>query len=135
MKAEKKELSRRQELAITALLQYGAVSKAATACGVPESTLWRWMQQKDFSSAYRVARRTLMERSTAILQQASMMAAAKFVQLMQDPEIPPYVQLAAARSVLEFARQGQEIEDIQERIAVLEENLLGEQPPGKLRAV
>lgn len=135
MKADRKELTRRQESAILALLQHASVSKAATVSNVAESTLWRWMQLKDFASAYRAARRTLMERSTALLQQASTMAAAKLIRLMEDPSVPPYVQLTAARSVLEFGRQGQEIEDMQERIAAVEEALEIEQPKGKLRAV
>jgi hypothetical protein len=135
MKGDKKELTRRQELAITALLQHGGVSRAALASNIPESTLWRWMQQKDFAIAYRAARRTIMERTTALLQQASTMAAAKLINMITDDSVPPYVQLAAARSVIEFGRQGQEIEDIQERITALEEALEIEQPKGKLLAL
>jgi hypothetical protein len=131
----REELTRRQEAAITALLQHGVVSRAAIASHVPESTLWRWMQQKDFAAAYRVARRTITERSVGLLQQASMMAAATLVNILQDANTPASVRMTAATRVLEFAFRGEELLDLEERIAALEETLESRASKERLRAI
>jgi DNA-binding MurR/RpiR family transcriptional regulator len=116
-------LSRRQESLITSLLQHGTVARAAEASHVPISTAWRWLQQKDFADAYRDARRTITERASAVLQQASTEAAAGLIHMMRDDTLPPMLRFTIKRAVLELARTGEELSDVQGSIAALKERL------------
>jgi DNA-binding MurR/RpiR family transcriptional regulator len=116
-------LTRRQEALITSLLQHGTVSRAAAAAHVPESTAWRWMQQKEFSDAYREARRTITERANALLQQVSTEAAVGLIEMMRDTSLPPTLRFTIKRAVLELARSGEELSDVQGSIAELKELL------------
>jgi hypothetical protein len=92
------------------------------------------MQQKEFASAYRAARRTITERSTGLLQQASVEAVGRLIEMMRDKTLPASVQYAVTRSVIELGRQGEEIADIQERIAALEAMLSEAPAPKGLKA-
>jgi hypothetical protein len=123
----REKLTRRQDALITALLQHGTVARAAEASHVPISTAWRWMQQKDFADAYRDARRTITERASAVLQQASTEAAAGLVMMMRDDSLPPMLRFTIKRAVLELARSGEELSDVQGAISELK--LLLREPP------
>jgi hypothetical protein len=125
-------LTRRQQQLIAAMLQHTSLAKAAAAAHVPESTAHRWLTQPEFVVELRHARRKLTERATTNLQAGAPLCAAKLIQLALDAEMPPTIQLAAASRVLELAFRGEELQDIQERIAALETRLgEGHQPPRK----
>jgi hypothetical protein len=119
----KEKLTRRQESLITSLLQHGTVARAAEASHVPVSTAWRWLQQRDFADAYRDARRTITERASAVLQQASTEAAAGLVMMMRDESLPPMLRFTIKRAVLELARSGEELSDVQGAISELRQRL------------
>jgi hypothetical protein len=55
MKGHGEKLSRKQDLAIAGLLTEPTIGEAAQKAGVSEVTLWRWLKQADFTSAYRLA--------------------------------------------------------------------------------
>ena len=50
-------ISRKQDTAIGALLSRPTISAAAESVGIGESTLRRWLKDRDFLAAYRAARR------------------------------------------------------------------------------
>lgn len=118
MKGHGEKLSRKEELAIVALLTRPTVAEAAQACGVSEVTLWRWMQQDAFREHYRQARRTALEGAIATLQQASGEAVATLRRNLTCGLAS--VEVRAALGILEQAIKGAELLDQAERIASLE---------------
>jgi hypothetical protein len=82
MKGLGENLTRKQELAIAALLSEPTVAAAAEKAGVSEVTLWRWQKQPEFLAAYRLARRETMEKATAFLQQSAWAASTTLVRLL-----------------------------------------------------
>lgn len=126
MKGHGQKLSRRQEQAIAALLTCPTLAEAATAAGISEPTLWRWLARPDFQDAYRTARREAVSQAVAHLQQASTEAVETLRRIMQDPEKSVTARVTAARTVLEFAIKGVELEDLAARIAALERRGAGE---------
>src|SRR2546423_933292 len=67
----RKELSRRQEQALLALMDGGSLSLADVArkINVNQSTLWRWMNRDEaFMREYRNLRRANVERGVARIQ-------------------------------------------------------------------
>ena len=121
MKGHGAKFGRKQEEAIAALLTSRNVEEAAKAVGIGVATLLRWLQVPEFQKAYRNARRAAFGQAIARLQQASTAAASTLMKLMVDPNIPPSVRARAADSVLNHSKHAIEIEDIDVRVAALEQ--------------
>ena len=64
-------MTRKQELAIAALLSESTHAAAAAKCGIGESTLWRWLRNEEFQTAYRSARRAPLDAVIAHLERAA----------------------------------------------------------------
>lgn len=114
------DLTSKQDKALQALLAQNTITAAAKAAGVGERTLYRWLDDPDFSAAYRHARRQVMQHTISRLQQASTHATTVLLMIMADKTVSPGVRLRAAVSVLEVAIKSVELEDLQQRIEALE---------------
>ncbi len=66
--------ARKAQQAIAALLEHPTIAAAATACGVSERTLWRWLQDADFQKKYRDAQRAVVDTAISKLQAATVKA-------------------------------------------------------------
>jgi hypothetical protein len=96
----------------------GVRLRLVSAIGI--TTLFRWMNEPQFKSAYLKARRESVSQAIARMQQATGAAGVTILKLMMDPNVPPAVKLRAAESVFSLAIKGIETEDIEARIAALE---------------
>lgn len=115
------KMERRQDLAIQALLMQPTVQEAAKAARVGERSLWRWLQLPDFQERYRAARRASVSQAVSRLQQASGGAVQCLVDVMEDTNAPATARVAAARTCLEMAIRGIELEDLASRVEALEQ--------------
>lgn len=112
--------TRAQTLALAALLSSRTIAEAATAAGVNERTLRRWLTSKAFASAYRAAARTVAyEASTAVLA-AQAEAVGVIRAALADPN--PTVRLRAAAQLLDLGVRFAE-DDVAERLAQLEQEV------------
>src|ERR1035438_2889758 len=116
-----KNLSPKQEEAILALLTTTNVEQAARAAKVGPRTLYRWQQEPEFDRAYRKARRDAFGQGTARLQQASGAAVSSILKIMVDQHAAASTKLRAADMVLTHGAKAIEIEDIEARVAALEQ--------------
>jgi hypothetical protein len=123
------KFSRKQEAAIGALLSQRNHEEAARAAGVSKRTLNRWLQLPEFQSAYREARRAAMFQASARLQQAASAAVSALLKVMVDPSTPASARVRAADCVLARGNQGLENEDLNVRLAVLEQAAELRKPP------
>jgi hypothetical protein len=114
-------LGRKQEDAIAALLTQRNVEEAARAAGIRVRTLLRWLKLPEFQNAYRQARREAFGQAVARLQQGTSAAATTLLKVMIDPSAPASVCVRAADSVLNHAAKAIELEDIEARVAALEQ--------------
>lgn len=134
----KENLSTKQDKAIDLLLVHFSVARVAQELSIAPSTLWRWQQEPLFQQRYRIARRAVTERSGALLQQASQLAAQRLVQMINDDDVPISIQFAACCKVLEFAHRAEELTDLQASVEELRAMLSDSSPPASkkgLRAV
>jgi hypothetical protein len=115
------KFERKKEEAIVALLSHRTVDEAANAIGIAPRTLLRWLQIPEFRAEYLKARREVVSQAIARLQQATGAAGITILKLMTDPNVPAAVKLRAAESVFGLALKGIEAEDIDVRLAALEE--------------
>jgi hypothetical protein len=78
------------------------------------------MKEREFSAAFREARRAAYSQSIARLQQGSSAAVTTLLKIMLDVNAPASTRVRAADSVLDHAAKAIEIEDIEARVAALE---------------
>ncbi len=124
------KLTRKQDLAIAALLEMPTITSAAKAAGVSEQTLWRWMQQTDFQEHYRMAKRRVVEQAITRLQGVTGQAVSTLQEIMINTNFSPTPRVLAARTILEFSLKAVELEDLAARVEELERRLEPETPPG-----
>ena len=127
------KFGRKKEQAIVALLSQRSVEDAARVAGVGTKTLGRWMIHPQFRQEYLEARRQVFGQATARLQQASGVAVSILMSVMLDTNAPASSRVRAAACVLDRAATGIEIEDMEMRLARLENLQLGTEQWGKGR--
>lgn len=125
------KFGRKREAAIQALLTQRNVEEAARVAGIGTQTLYRWMKEPEFETAYREARRAAFGQSIARLQQGASAAATVMLKTMVDPGAPAATRLRAADFVFSHAKHGIEIEDIDVRVAALEQAAKLAKPTGE----
>jgi hypothetical protein len=118
---ENGRLTAKQEKAIAALLTEPSVAAAAAKAGIATSTLFGWLRDPTFDTAYRTARRAAVGHAIARLQQLSSVAVVVLATVMADKNTPASVRVAAASKLLDMALRAVEIEDLEARVAALEE--------------
>jgi len=116
-------ISSKQEKAVLALVQEPTIRDAAKAVRVNEVTLYRWLRAPDFQASYRQARRDIMSQAIARLKSCCSTAVQTLQDVMEDEEATAASRVASARAVLELACKAVELEDLEMRIAALEERL------------
>jgi hypothetical protein len=121
MKGHGAKFGRKKEAAVLALLSQPNLEAAARLIGVGPATLLRWQKLPEFQVAFREARRAAYGQSIARLQQGSSAAVSTLFKLMLDPATPASTRARAADSVLDHAAKAIEIEDIEARVAALEQ--------------
>ena len=121
MKGHGTKFDRKMEEAVAALLTQRNIEDATKQVGISSPTLLSWMKQPDFVAEYRQARRAAFGQSISRLQQATGAAVSTLLKVMIDPNSPASTRVRAADSVLDHAAKAIEIEDIQVRLAALEE--------------
>ena len=113
-------LTGRQAKALEALLQEPTMARAAAAAGVGERSLRRWMTEPVFRDAVFRARREAFGQAIWLTQRYAAGAVATLVKVMGDAAAPPSSKVAAAGMLLKFGREGIELDDLAERVEMLE---------------
>ncbi len=121
MADNRRKLTAKQEQAIVTLLSNRTVEDAARACNTPARTLFRWLKEPEFDAAYRAAKRAAFGQAIARLHHLSSAAVSTLGKVMLDPATPPSTKVRAADSVLNHTIKAIEDEDIEARVAALEE--------------
>lgn len=113
-------LDDKQSEALVALLHEPTIARAATQVGIHERTLRRWLEEPTFKQAYHTARREAFGHAVGLLQRYAPVAVNTLVKVMTDERTPPGVKVAAAAILLKFGREGIELDDLAQRLELLE---------------
>lgn len=114
------KLSPKKHKAIVALLEKSTIRGAAESIDIGEVTLYRWLGNDEFQTAYRQAKSKIVGHAISRLQNASGEAVDALMEIIRDKEKPPSTRVTAARTILEMAVKGVEIEDIEARVTEIE---------------
>jgi DNA-binding MurR/RpiR family transcriptional regulator len=115
------KLRQKKQLAISALIQNSSVKEAASAINVSESTIYRWLQDPSFLASFREAKKRIVEHAISRMQATCEKAVQVLDEVMGDPMTPASSRVTSAKIVLDMSLRTVEIEDIENRIRVLEE--------------
>ena len=121
--ARNEGLSPKQEKAIIAMLSEATLDKAAKRVKVDPSTLYRWTLQPEFKEAFTKAQRECWERAIGHLQRLATAATQCLENVMSDPNSNAGSKVSAARTILEYAARGVELQDFEQRLSRLEERI------------
>ena len=117
------KINRKLEDAVAAMLTKRNVEEAASEVGISVATLMRWQKLPEFQALFREGRRTVYNQAVARLQQGTSAAAATLLKTMIDPATPPSVKIRAAEAIFNHAAKAMEIQDIEARVAALEQSV------------
>jgi hypothetical protein len=107
------------EKVLIALLETSSVREAAKVSGIGEATIYRFLQDKEFLSEYRNARRQTVESAIAQMQNAASEAVERLKELQYCEN--PAVAARCAQIIFENSVKGMETIDILERLEILED--------------
>lgn len=95
--------------------------KAIKKANISASTAYRWLKDPEFNQQLLELRRSMMSEVTASLQRKAMEAVNVLSEIMSDQEAPDYARISAAKSILDNAYKGLDLEDTQVRLDIIEE--------------
>lgn len=75
-----------------------------------ETTLHRWLRQREFAEALRAVRNEALGAVLSSVQQAAVEAVQTLREVMAGPDMPPSPRVAAARPVLDVALKAHDLE-------------------------
>ncbi len=102
-----------------ALAAGSTVSQAASKAGVSERTVYRRLEEETFQRGIETLRTEMVQRATAVLIAASLLAAKTLIEL-QDSKIPASVRRRAARDLLEMSERLRQVTTLEKRMVALE---------------
>jgi hypothetical protein len=109
-----------KEKAILALLREPTVQKAAEAVDIDESTLYRWLRDTTFATAYRDARREAFRHAIALTQKYAPHAVQALMKILASATSSDSAKVSAATAMLKFSREAIELDDLAARVEELE---------------
>jgi transposase-like protein len=115
-----KSLSERQRKAALLLASGSTIANAAREVGVNEKSVDNWLRTCAFQEAKRQAEDDLYNESLTLLKKSMRLAIGCLLRNMSE-KVSPYVQVQAASKLLDAALEVGKIEQLEARIAELEE--------------
>jgi len=116
-------LTPKQHKALAALLSETTVTAAAAAANIGERTLHTWLHEPAFADAYTALRHEAVGLAVGRLQHATGIAVDALIDVL-DTEYTPApaaVRVSAAKVIIEYAIRFRELDELERRIAQLEQ--------------
>jgi hypothetical protein len=124
MATKNDELTHKQHKALAALLSEPTVTAAAAKCGIGERTVHTWLHDVPaFAAAYTAARHDAVGQAVGRLQHATGIAVDALIDVLDSeyaPIAPAAVRVSAAKVIIEYALRFRELDELESRIAALE---------------
>lgn len=116
-------LTPRQKRSIPLVLRARSIDEGCRAAKISPQTWYRWMKVEGFSDTVRTQREAIIAESLDRLKSCVTDAVNELTGLVRTGEGP--VRLRACHHVLTHFMKVRELEDMERRLAVLEETILG----------
>ena len=120
------DLTRNQNKAIKALLEYPTIEQAAEAIGVNPRTIYRWLDDRDFKAELSRAEGEALDKVTRKLIYLGDHATNSLVDVLKNPnQRGASNRRLAAIAILTQMQKLRELRNIEERISALELEVYG----------
>ncbi len=106
---------------IEALMSTRSVEAAAKKVKVAPSTLYRWLREDDFKTAYRQVKSEVVGHALTRLQNATTKAVDALIAIVGDTKASAQTRVTAAKTILDFSTKAVETEEILARLEALEQ--------------
>jgi hypothetical protein len=111
------------DMLVVALACGATVENAAQSAQVSPRTAHRRLSDPAFKGRVRIYKAEMVQRIAGMLTAGSLEAIKKLLGLVQDPQTPPSVLVGAVRTLLEFGIRVRESADLEQRLAIVEQQL------------
>lgn len=118
-------LNQRQEKFLRAMLETTSIEQACEVAGINKNTAYKYLKDELFLKEYRALRRELMQQVTTALQKSSSDAVETLKEIMSDKDASTGARRQAAKDILDMAYKAIDIDDVQERLEIIERNMSG----------
>jgi len=108
-------------IVLAALLSNATVKATADATGLSESTIFKYLRDKDFKAKYEAAKLEMLEQSTSALQANIQKAVSAIVGIIEAENTPQQVRLNASDMLLRNSFRFTEQVEILRRLDRLEQ--------------
>jgi Helix-turn-helix of insertion element transposase len=120
---KRRALSAKQLRAIEVLLRTPGLAAAAKILNISRVTLFRWLNNEEFSTEYRRAQKQLLADTMALLRSSGTEAVQILRAVMLGKSTSDAVRVSAARSLIEFNLKMTEQFEHEERLSAIEQRL------------
>ena len=128
-KTSRKRLSPVGQRILKACLEQPTLERAAAAAGVSAATVWRYRQRPEYQQALHEIGERGIAQATARIQQVTLAAANEKIRMLMDPKTPESVRARVAERILSHAQKALERENLDKRVAALEQTCERQQGP------
>ena len=118
-----RHLTSKQAQGIQAILTAPTMEIAAKEAGTTRSTLYRWLGDDLFVQELNQAKRRMIDHHLLRLQRAAGSAIDTLTSICRDEDAPASARVTAAKEILATTLKARELEDIEERLVVIEEKI------------
>jgi AcrR family transcriptional regulator len=108
------------EIVVSALLTSNRVEDVAVMLNTSKRTIYRYLADKEFQALFDAAKARLLDEAIIKLRTESSRAVDVLVEIAQDKYCSPPARVAAARSIVQFAIEAGQIEDLEKKLHDLE---------------
>jgi len=122
MIATSKKMERKKEKVIACLIAQPSITLAAQEAGISQSTMYRWLNDEEFQMAYRKAKKEIVGHALTQVQKAVTKAVDTLLDVMGNGVVES-AKVSAAKTILELAIKAVEIEELEERLTILERRM------------
>lgn len=106
---------------LRAMLTEKNIEQAYKKAEISKTTAYKYLKDDNFKAELLKAKREIMSQVTTQLQQKALSAVQVVAEIMTSKESPDFARLQAAKTILDNAYKGLELEDLQADIEMIKE--------------
>ena len=108
------------EVVLAALLTTPNIDDVVKSTGIPRRTVFRYLNDEDFKRIFNESKMRILDGAILKLRNYAGDAVDTLYKIMNDQFAPYAVRVSAARSILEFAVETGQVEDLERKLRELE---------------
>jgi hypothetical protein len=108
------------EIVLAALLTTARIEDIAANTGIPRRTIYRYLNDEDFKRSFNEAKMRILDGAIVKLRNYAGEAVDTLYAIMKDQYAPYAARVASARSIIEFAVETGQVQDLEAKLHELE---------------